>query len=120
MSIATDVASLKIMAHIYKRENVHSIFTKTVEGLVERVPYIDWAGIYMYEDTSLELVAASNFENDLKWESNGELKFPISNAQDETIGLILVRSRHPIAFDVTDVSTLETVAQLIGEVSFVN
>ncbi len=54
---------------------------KTVESLVEQVPYIDWVGIYMYENVNHNLVAASNFEDDLRWESNGELKFPISNQQ---------------------------------------
>ncbi len=120
LSICTDVASLKIMAHIYKRKNLHSIFTKTVESLIEHVPYIDWVGIYLYEDSKLNVVAASDFENDLHWECNGELKFPLSNSSGEAIGMIIVRSLQAIAFDVTDVSTLETVAKAIGEESFFN
>ncbi|MCM3714443.1 GAF domain-containing protein [Halalkalibacter oceani] len=120
MSIPTDVASLQIMAHVYKRASLNTIFEKTVESLVEQVPYIDWVGIYMYENLDHKLVAASDFEDDLKWECNGELKFPITNSSEEEIGMMVVRSRQPIAFDVTDVSTLETIAAAIGQESFSN
>ncbi|WP_332691504.1 GAF domain-containing protein [Halalkalibacter lacteus] len=120
MSIPTDVASLQIMAHVYKRESLQSVFNKTVESLVEQVLYIDWVGIYMYENLDHKLVAASSFEDDIKWECNGELKFPITNSMKEEIGMMVVRSRQPIAFDVTDVSTLETIAAAIGQESFAN
>ncbi|TWI54428.1 GAF domain-containing protein [Halalkalibacter nanhaiisediminis] len=120
MSIPTDLASLKIMAHVYKRASLQSIFEKTVESLVEQVPYIDWVGIYMYENVNYNLVAASSLEDDLRWESNGELKFPITNSNNEEIGMMIVRSLQPIAFDVTDLSTLETIAAAIGQESFAN
>ncbi|MCK0472459.1 GAF domain-containing protein [Halalkalibacter sp. APA_J-10(15)] len=120
MSIPTDIASLQIMAQVYKKESMQTIFEKTVESLVEQVLYIDWAGIYIYEQLDHKLVAASSFEDDLKWECNGELKFPITNSSDEEIGMLIVRSRQPIAFDVTDVSTLETIATAIGQESFAN
>lgn len=120
MSILTDVASLRIMAHIYKQKNLQSIFSETVEVLVEQVPYIDWVGVYMYEDSNLILAAASDIEDDLSWECNGELKFPIANSSAEVIGMIVVRSMQPIAFDVTDVTTLEKVAQVIGEECLAN
>ncbi|WP_088103183.1 GAF domain-containing protein [Halalkalibacter urbisdiaboli] len=120
MSIPTDVASLQIMAHVYKKESLQSIFNKTVESLVSTVPYIDWAGIYMYENLDHKLVAASDLEDDLRWECNGELKFPIKSSSEKEIGMLIVRSRQPIAFDVTDVSTLETIAEAIGQESFAN
>lgn len=120
LSIPTDVASLQIMAHVFKKESLNSIFDKTVDSLVEQVPYIDWVGIYMYENLDHKLVAASSFDDDLKWECNGELKFPITNSMKEEIGMMIVRSRHPIAFDVTDVSTLETIAAAIGQESYAN
>lgn len=120
MSIATDVASLQIMAHVYKKESLQSIFEKTCESLVSEVPYIDWVGIYIFQEEASTLAAASNFEDDLQWESNGELKFPITNSTNEQIGVMVVRSRQAIAFDVTDVSTLETIAQAIGQESFAN
>ncbi|WP_096201750.1 GAF domain-containing protein [Bacillus sp. FJAT-45350] len=120
MSIPTDVASLQIMAQVFKKENTQSIFDKTVESLVAEVPYIDWVGIYLLEESDSKLVAASDFDKDLQWECNGELKFPITNSVDEQIGLMVVRSKQPIAFDVTDVSTLETISKAIGEQSFAN
>lgn len=115
MSIATDVASLQIMAHVFKKKSAQSVFEKTVESLVQNVSYIDWAGIYLFEHPEVKLVAASDFENDLKWECNGELKFPIANSMEKQIGTLVVRSREAVAFDVTDVSTLETIALAIGQ-----
>lgn len=120
MSIATDIASLQIMAHVYKKASLQSILEKTCECLVNEVPYIDWVGIYLYEENEKKLVAASNLENDLKWEMNGELTFPIKNSNGMEIGLLVVRSREVIAFDVTDISTLKDIAQAIGEESLVN
>lgn len=120
MSIATDLASLQIMAHVYKKASLQSIFEKTCECLVNEVPYIDWVGIYLFEEDQKTLVAASNMENDLQWEMNGELQFPIKNSNGTEIGLLVVRTKEVIAFDVTDVSTLEDIAQAIGEESLVN
>ena len=121
MSIATDIASLQIMAEVYKKKNLQDILTKTVHSLVDQVPYIDWSGIYFYEnDSDVRLIAASDEEHDLAWESNGELKFPIKNTENENIGVMVVRTREVIAFDVTDVSTLEMIAGAIGELSFAN
>jgi putative methionine-R-sulfoxide reductase with GAF domain len=108
------------MAQVYQKKGLQSIFKKTVESLVEHVPYIDWAGIYMYDQLDYKLVAASNFEEDLRWDCNGELKFPIKNNEDKEVGMLIVRTLQPIAFDVTDVSTLETIATAIGQESYAN
>ena len=120
MSIPTDVASLQIMAHVYKRKSAQSTFEKTVESLVHSVPYIDWVGIYLTEQLNHKLVAASCFEDDLQWTCNGELKFPIKDSVDQEIGMMVVRSNQSIAFDVTDVSTLKTIAAAIGQETLVN
>ncbi|GAF15530.1 hypothetical protein JCM19046_3610 [Bacillus sp. JCM 19046] len=120
MSIPTDIASLKIMAHVYKKQDTDYVFAKTVESLVDTVPYIDWVGIYVYEDLDHKLVAASCFNDDLRWECNSELKFPVKNATSSEIGMMIVRTRESIAFDVTDLSTLETIASAIGYESSLN
>ncbi|MCT8136842.1 GAF domain-containing protein [Anaerobacillus sp. CMMVII] len=121
MSISTDVASLQIMADVFKRKSSQSVFEKTVNSLVNEVSYIDWVGIYLIsENGSPQLAAASDEENDLGWECNGELKFPITNSLNEKIGVIIVRSKQAICFDVTDVSTLETIAEAIGEICYSN
>ncbi|SDY09643.1 hypothetical protein SAMN05421736_101357 [Evansella caseinilytica] len=121
MSIPTDIASLQIMAEVYKKKNLQNVLEKTVNSLVEQVPYIDWAGIYLQKDEEkMRLLAASDRENDLTWEANGELKFPIKSSDSDRIGMMVVRTRQAIAFDVTDVSTLETIAAAIGEMSFAN
>ncbi|MFA9559750.1 GAF domain-containing protein [Evansella sp. AB-rgal1] len=121
MSIPTDVASLQIMAEVYKKKNLQDILEKTVNSLVEQVPYIHWAGIYFYDNAStVKLMAASDKEDDLTWESNSELKFPIKTSDQDNLGVLVVRTREAIAFDVTDVSTLETIAEAIGELGFAN
>jgi len=121
MSIATDIASLKIMSDVYKRKELPDLFQTTVQSLHECVPYIDWVGIYYFErQENMKLVAASDLKEDLTWEANGELKFPLKNSSNEAIGIMVVRSREAIAFDVTDVATLETIAQSLGEMSLAN
>ncbi|MCE7792269.1 GAF domain-containing protein [Salipaludibacillus sp. CUR1] len=118
MSIATDIASLKIMSKVYKRKELPEVLQTTAESLKEDVPYIDWVGIYYFErQEEMRLVAASNLEDHLEWEANGELKFPLKNSSNEAVGIMVVRSKEAIAFDVTDVSTLETIAQALGELS---
>lgn len=121
MSISTDVASLQIMAEVYKKRSSQSIFEKTVKSLVQEVSYIDWVGIYLIsEEQDLELITSSDEDNDLNWEYNGELKFPIKDSTEQQIGLMVVRSKQAIAFDVTDVSTLETIAEAIGQICYAN
>ncbi|OIJ13694.1 GAF domain-containing protein [Anaerobacillus alkalilacustris] len=121
MSISTDVASIQIMAEVYKKNSTQSVFEKTVNSLVQEVPYIDWVGIYLItEDQNLQLVESSDDADDLGWEYNGELKFPITNSMEQQIGLIVVRSKQAIAFDVTDVTTLETIAEAIGQICYSN
>ena len=120
MSIATDVASIHIMAEVLKKQNSQQVFEKTVQSLVDEVSYIDWVGIYLTaEDGRLHLAVASD-EDDLSWEFNGELKFPLTNSMENQIGIMVVRSRQAICFDVTDVSTLETIACAIGQISYAN
>ncbi|UTR13982.1 GAF domain-containing protein [Salipaludibacillus sp. LMS25] len=121
MSIATDIASLKIMSDVYKRKELPELLQTTATSLEENVPYIDWVGIYFFErEGKMTLAAASDIEEDLAWEANGELKFPLKNSSNEAVGIMVVRSREAIAFDVTDVSTLETIAHALGEMSFAN
>ncbi|WP_322788156.1 GAF domain-containing protein [Anaerobacillus alkalidiazotrophicus] len=121
LSISTDVASIQIMAEVYKKNSTQSVFEKTVNSLVQEVPYIDWVGIYLItEGQNLQLVESSDDADDLGWDYNGELKFSITNSMNQQIGLIVVRSKQAIAFDVTDVTTLETIADAIGQICYSN
>ncbi|MCD8503065.1 MAG: GAF domain-containing protein [Bacillaceae bacterium] len=120
MSIATDVASLQIMAEVYKKKSLQETFEKTVKSLVKEVEYIDWVGIYMVQDNKHKLAAASDFGNTLTWEANAELKFPILNSIEQQIGVMVVKSKQAICFDVTDVATLETIASGLGQISLSN
>ncbi|PYZ92393.1 GAF domain-containing protein [Salipaludibacillus keqinensis] len=121
MSIATDLASLKILSEVYKKKELSELLQMTTVALQEDVPYIDWVGIYYFErEETMRLMAASDVEDDLSWEANGELKFPLKNSSNEAVGIMVVRSREAIAFDVTDVKTLETIAQALGEMSMAN
>ncbi len=120
MSISTDVASLHIMADVFMKKDSKSVFEKTVKSLVDEVSYIDWVGIYLMDEDGIpQLTVASDRDNDLSWECNGELKFPITSSTQQ-VGVLVVRSRQAICFDVTDVSTLETIADAIGQVCYAN
>ncbi|WP_090774563.1 GAF domain-containing protein [Shouchella lonarensis] len=114
MSIATDIASLKIMADVFQTADTKAIFTKTAHSLVQTVPYIDWIGIYICEGTETKLVAASCFQDDLRKSHMNELTCPIYNCDDQKIGLMIVRTKQVDAFDPTDRTTLETIAAAIG------
>nr|WP_236785164.1 GAF domain-containing protein [Alteribacter salitolerans] len=109
------------MADIYKKKSLNDILKKTVDCLVENVPYIDWAGVYFVEgEGDARLMASSDEERDLSWESNAELKFPIEDANKNVLGVLIVRSKEAIAFDVTDVATLEEIASGLAEIGFSN
>ncbi|SDB81061.1 hypothetical protein SAMN05421737_10116 [Shouchella lonarensis] len=114
LSIATDIASLKIMADVFQTADTKAIFTKTAHSLVQTVPYIDWIGIYICEGTETKLVAASCFQDDLRKSHMNELTCPIYNCDDQKIGLMIVRTKQVDAFDPTDRTTLETIAAAIG------
>nr|WP_184665066.1 GAF domain-containing protein [Texcoconibacillus texcoconensis] len=121
MSIATDIASLQIMADVYKKKQFQEIAETSVNSLVNQVPHIDWAGIFLFDqDQSAECIASSDEENNLEWTSNAELKFTIEDGTENEIGVLVVRSREAIAFDVTDFKTLETIAKSLGEISLNN
>ncbi len=113
MSIYTDLASLKIIASVHQNQSLEHVFEDMVHKLQHQVAYFDWVGIYLMEGDTLKLKAASCLENELSWECNSELRIPIKSRRME-IGKLVVRSRQPICFDVTDVSTLKTLAKEIS------
>lgn len=119
MSIKTDLASLEILAKVYQNDNLKHTFEEVVRTLPETVSYIDWVGIYLHRGNELQLEAATSDETDYSWETNSELKISIGNkigkdSMNKEIGKIVVRSKQPICFDITDLSTLEILA---GEIS---
>lgn len=115
MSIKTDLASIEIIAEVHRSQDLKKTFSKAVVTLHKHVSYFDWVGLYLYEGGEVALVAASDMENEITWECNSELRIPIQDSQERELGKIVVRSRQPICFDVTDVSTLETLAAEISE-----
>ncbi|WP_158738428.1 GAF domain-containing protein [Alteribacillus sp. YIM 98480] len=110
MTISTDLASIHILSSVYQSNNISETFSKTVNTLCEKVDYINWAGIYLHENEETRLHAfADDGEN-----MQSQLAFPIKNRNKE-IGVLVVKSKQWIVFDVTDVSTLETVASELGD-----
>jgi putative methionine-R-sulfoxide reductase with GAF domain len=115
MSIATDIASLEVLAKLLKKKELNHVFTDIVKTLNQQVPYFDWVGIYLHEGQSTQLVAASDFQHSLEWEANAELTIPLEHSLQGEMGKIVVKSRDPLCFDMTDVSTLETLAKELSE-----
>lgn len=114
MSIQTDLASIEILAGFYQESDLKTTFTKVVQKLQEQVPYFDWVGLYIQNGSEIRLEAASDFYKQLEWEANAELRIPIVCDQGD-LGRIVVRSKQPLCFDVTDVSTLEKLASEISK-----
>lgn len=115
MSIKTDLASIEIIAEVHRSQDLRKTFNELVVTLHKHVSYFDWVGLYLYEGEEVALVSASDMKNEITWECNSELRIPIQDSLESKLGEIVVRSRHPICFDITDVSTLETLAAEISE-----
>lgn len=120
MSIHTDLASIQIIAAVHKSQDLRQTFFEMVHKLQEKVAYFHWVGVYLKQGNEVFLEAATDMHNDLTWEYNSQLRIPIRNNLGEDVGEIVVKSRQPICFDVTDISTLETVAAEISQKLFLN
>lgn len=114
MSIKTDVASLEILAKVYQSQELKQTLHDLVHTLEDQVSYIDWAGIYLIEGNQSKLVVATDLYDQLTWEANAELKIPIENENKTELGRIVIKSRQLICFDVTDITTLQTLAREIS------
>lgn len=111
MSIATDLASLEVLAKILKKKELDQILNECVKTLNKEVPNFDWVGIYLHKGPETHLVAASDLHHHLDGEANAQLSIPLENNSQEQMGKIVIRSKDPFCFDTTDVTTLETLAR---------
>ncbi|SFP57536.1 hypothetical protein [Salibacterium halotolerans] len=113
MSIATDLATIRILGTLHQ-SIASPPLSQTVETLCREVEYINWAGVYFYEgeDTLLAAYAGTDSEDDVM---QSRLAFPIHKPDGTETGVLVVKSRQWIVFDVNDVPTLETVAAEIGK-----
>ncbi|SFM03510.1 hypothetical protein [Salibacterium qingdaonense] len=113
MTIATDLATIRILGSLHQ-SLTDSPLSETVGTLCREVDYIDWAGIYFYEEGQTKLAAsASTDSEDAALQSR--LGFPIHLPDGTETGVLVVKSRQWIVFDVNDVPTLETIASEIGK-----
>lgn len=114
MSIATDLASIHILATVYKNQEKKADFLKqTVTALTQKVDYIDWAEIFLIEEEECLLAVRNSKPGVKKQDLQSKLVFPIQ-AGNKKLGYLVVKSRQWIVFDVTDVFTLEKVANELG------
>ncbi|WP_026703365.1 hypothetical protein [Salibacterium aidingense] len=116
MSIATDLASIRILGTVYQKHTLSSSISHAVHSLCREVDYINWAGIYFHEGehTVLHEFACTDSDHPTM---QSQLSFPIHNRKGEETGVLVVKSKQWIVFDVNDVPTLETVASEIGELA---
>lgn len=114
MSIATDVASIGILAKILKKKELDHVLNELVHTLNQQVPHFDWVGVYLHEGPNTQLVAASDHHSHLNWEANAELSIPLEGTTQGEMGKIVIKSREPYSFDTTDISTLETLAKALS------
>ncbi|WP_042404069.1 hypothetical protein [Geomicrobium sp. JCM 19037] len=106
MSIATDLAAIKIVADLEKTNDQPKILKNTVDTLVESVQYIHYAALHV---SNHQPVIASDTDGD---EYIGSLSFTLGKKEDD--GKLVVRTKENIAFDVTDLSTLQTIADRLN------
>ncbi|GAA0370891.1 GAF domain-containing protein [Bacillus horti] len=120
MSIKTDIASLEILAQVYQTTDMKETLQCLVRTLHEQVSYFDWVGLYLNKGEQMVLEAASCTKDTLAWESNAELRIPIHKQEQEDmeLGKLVVRSKQPICFDVTDLSTLKKLTSELGSKLF--
>lgn len=119
MSIKTDIASLEILAQVYQETDSKAALQNMVSKLQQQVDYFDWVGLYLHQGEEMVLEAASCLQDTLTWESNSELRIPIQGHQKE-LGKLVVRSKQPLCFDVTDLSTLKKLAAEISHKLFMH
>jgi putative methionine-R-sulfoxide reductase with GAF domain len=115
MSIQTDLASLAVLARVYRSPDRMTALQQAVQTLHKQVSYFDWVGLFLEREGDYVLEASSNQNEQLTWEYNAELVIPLPGAEDKELGKIVVRSKQPICFDVTDVSTLKKVAEELSK-----
>jgi putative methionine-R-sulfoxide reductase with GAF domain len=115
MSINTDLASIEIIASLYRGQDLREAYLELVHKLQEKVTYFDWVGLYLKQGEEMVLEAASDMGDPLTWECNSELRIPIKDTKELELGKIVVRSQQPICFDITDVSTLRSVAEVLSQ-----
>ncbi|MDQ0300816.1 putative methionine-R-sulfoxide reductase with GAF domain [Salibacterium salarium] len=115
MSIATDLASIRIIGSINQNHSTSASISNAVHSLCNEVDYINWAGIYFYEEGDAVLQDYMTTEKH-NTTMQSQLAFPIQQAEKE-VGVLVVKSKQWIVFDVNDVPTLETVASEIGQLA---
>ncbi|MGY4690562.1 GAF domain-containing protein [Salibacterium sp. K-3] len=114
MSIATDLATIRILGSFYQSGTSSSPLSQTVESLCRDVDYINWAGVYFHEGEHTVLHAWAGTDSD-EAVMQSQLAFPIHDQNGTETGVLIVKSKQWIVFDVNDVPTLETVAAEIGK-----
>ncbi|MFB5663300.1 GAF domain-containing protein [Alteribacillus sp. HJP-4] len=115
MSISTDLASIQILADLFKDGSKSTVLTRTVHTLCDKVEYIDWAGVYVYEGEETRLMASASSEG-REEELQSQLAFSITGENGAEKGVLVVKSKGWIVFDVTDVSTLKEIAGEFGKI----
>ncbi|AXF57633.1 GAF domain-containing protein [Salicibibacter kimchii] len=110
MSVSTDLAAIKIIADTTQEQSTSAVLQRAVKNLVDNVTYIHYAAWY---EGNTEKVAIAADSNDTY---AGTLSFPVSqNEGEEEIGTLVVATKESVAFDVTDLNTLQKVADYIGK-----
>ncbi|QDI92740.1 hypothetical protein EPH95_17385 [Salicibibacter halophilus] len=115
MSVSTDLAAIRIIADTTQNKNISTVLQQALKALVDNVAYIHYAA-WFKEDTA-EVSISSNSNDTYA----GTLSFPVSeNEGGEEIGKLVVATKESVAFDVTDLTTLQEVANHIAQWSRVH
>lgn len=111
MSVSTDIASLEIIAAVSKCRSLDEASNYLVHTLQKHVAHFDWVGLYLINEGEFELIASAGEEFPYPSQRKEILQVPILSLNGDLLGKITVTSKKKVAFDQTDYTTLETLAE---------
>jgi putative methionine-R-sulfoxide reductase with GAF domain len=114
MSISTDLASLEIMALIHQTNSIEEAYPRLIK-ILNRIHHFQWVGIYINENKTSVLKAATDEDMPLFVSRQQIMQVPITNGNGEKVGNITVISKFSKPFDPLDYSSLLKIGEEIGK-----
>jgi hypothetical protein len=112
LSTATDIVSYKIMEKVYNNVSNEELLQQTAELMYEKIPWVDWCGIYCLH--SKEFLAVSDQKKPSSLSDKDITAFEISSPPNKTPAAALcVRHLEPLSYGTYQ--ELTTLAQALGE-----
>ncbi|MFT9848778.1 hypothetical protein [Aneurinibacillus sp. REN35] len=113
MATSTAIASLETLVVIHRSNNLDEIYTQLISNF-KRVPHFDWIGIYIQDEESMSLQAASDETTPVSLARLSIIQIPIC-ADEKVLGRITVMSKPTQAIDESDYLALMKTGDELGK-----